>query len=132
VKALEYFHKAQDIQLTVGETHLIVGRTYCSMAGVYREQGEYVKALEYYHKALAIKLTLGDPSVGITYYNMAVVCEKQEEYSKALEYYNKALTIILPLGPTHPHVQLVNSSIARLKIVLSAEDIKEAEATIKK
>ena len=45
----------------LGEQHPDMATTYNTMAGVFRNQGEYAQALEYYERALAIwRVMLGE------------------------------------------------------------------------
>ncbi len=53
-KAMDCHQKELNIQLTLGNTHDLVGIAYGNIGGVYALQGEFRKAIEYYQKALAI------------------------------------------------------------------------------
>ena len=108
-KALEYYNKALEIDLSVhGDRHPNVATCYNNIGGVYDSQGNYDKALEYYNKALEIRLSVlgdGHPNVATCYNNIGGVYDSQGNYAKALEYCNKALEIFLSVfGENHPNV----------------------------
>ena len=87
-------HEVEDILQT--DDGVSYATLFNNLAGVYKDQGDYVKALEYYGKALAIKervLGTDHPNTATTYNNLAVVYKNQGDYVKALEYYGKTLAI---------------------------------------
>jgi hypothetical protein len=71
-----------------GPTSADVWNTYCGIASVHKQQGNYELALENYNKSLPIQILLGanHPRVGDTYYNMVGLYEMQAEYDLAMGY----------------------------------------------
>jgi len=89
-KALEFFNKALDIQLSIhGENHPVVATIYTNMGLIYQGQGKSDQALANHNKALNIRLAmLGEnhPDVAQSYNSLFLVYYAQGNYEKALEY----------------------------------------------
>ncbi len=105
-KALEYYHKALDIDLkNLGADHFSVARDYNDLGAVYEAMENYDQALYYYHLALKIdrgQMGPGHLQVATDYTNLGSAHEGKEEYEKAISYYLKALAINLKsLGANH-------------------------------
>jgi tetratricopeptide (TPR) repeat protein len=97
-KALEYYHKAEQIQIELGD-RAGLGTTYNYIGAIYDNKGERDKALEFYQKAEQIQIEVGDwTELGGTYNNIGVIYRKKGEWDKALEFYQKAEQIGIEVG----------------------------------
>ena len=132
VLALEHYEKCRAIRIkALGEDHLSVAGTHCSMGGVYENQGDYKMALELHEKCLAIEIKAlceDHLSVVDTRINIAIVYKNQGREDEAMELYKKCLAAkIKALGADHLGVADIKFNIANL---LAWRQVELAEAGV--
>ncbi|MDM8542974.1 tetratricopeptide repeat protein [Desulfococcaceae bacterium HSG9] len=97
-KALEYYHKAEQIKIEVGD-RAGLGRAYNNIGIIYSKKGEWDKALEVYQKAEQIYIEIGHRAwLGRAYNNIGIIYSKKGEWDKALQFYQKAEQIKIEVG----------------------------------
>jgi tetratricopeptide (TPR) repeat protein len=89
-----------------------------NLAGLYKNQENYIEALPLYQEALQIrKEMLGErhPAYAESLHNIGALYFAQEDYKQAKVYLEEAYSIWLEkLGKQHPHTQYVKKMLDNL------------------
>lgn len=85
IKALEYFHKAHEINLKRKDSLGIV-KDYNALGGIYNKFQLYKKAEEAYLKALDICENNSFEYIGKVYINLGIIKQNQGDYGSSTEY----------------------------------------------
>ena len=97
-KALEYYLKAEEILIEVGDTAGL-GSTYNNIGLIYSKKGDWDRALQYYLEAEKISIEVGDRAgLAPTYNNIGRIYDNKGDWDKALQYYHKVEKISIEVG----------------------------------
>ena len=116
-KALAHYEKNLEItQKVLSPNHPNLATSWNNIDSVYTNMGKYSEALSSFERSLEIykaALPPNRPRLATSHDNICNVYHSMSEYSKA------HIILVQVLPPTHPYVEIVKSSIERVKKRLS-------------